>query len=192
MPEGPGGGDPDRGANARSTVSRAYLGLGSNLGDKIANISAALDRLDAAPGITIAHCSGLYRTPPWGDVDQGWFLNAAAAVETSLAPHDLLEVCLEIERGMGRVRERRWGPRLIDMDLLVYDGAFLKDDRLTLPHPHLLARAFVLVPLLEVAPDLNVGGIRIAEALTRLDVTGIKRVSSARSRTEIVEHAGQR
>ncbi len=157
-------------------MPRAYLGLGSNLGDKRAMILEALARLDAAPGLRVATRSGFYRTPPWGDKNQDWFLNAAAAVETTLMPHALLQLCLEVERQLGRVRERKWGPRLIDIDVLAYEGAEVSDDTLILPHRFVLERAFVLRPLAEIAPDLVIGGVPVPEALARLDQTGIERV----------------
>ena len=157
-------------------MARAYLGLGSNLGDKPGMLQEALRRLDEAAGVKVVACSGFYRTPPWGKTDQDWFLNAAAAVETDLSPHDLLGVCLSVERSLGRVRDEKWGPRLIDIDVLVYDGRHVSDETLTLPHPHLAQRAFVLVPLAEIAPDLRIGESSVAEALARVDRGGIERM----------------
>ena len=156
--------------------SRAYLGLGSNLGDKRGMLDEAAARLGATPGVTVVARSGYYRTPPWGDTHQDWFLNAALALDTELPPHGLLSVCLGIERALGRVRERKWGPRSIDIDLLTYEGATIRDPDLVLPHPHLLERAFVLAPLAEIAPDLAVFGVPIADALAQLDRTGIERL----------------
>ena len=132
----------------------AYLGLGSNLGDKAAMLDAAVAALAATPGITVTARSRHYRTPPWGDTDQDWFLNAAIGIETSLSPHALLEACLAAETRLGRVRERRWGPRVIDIDVLHYAGATVNDERLVLPHRFLRERAFVLVPLAELQPGL--------------------------------------
>jgi 2-amino-4-hydroxy-6-hydroxymethyldihydropteridine diphosphokinase len=157
-------------------MARAYLGLGSNLGDKPAMLREALRRLDEAAGVKVVACSGFYRTPPWGKTDQDWFLNTAAAVETDLSPHDLLGVCLSVERSLGRVRDEKWGPRLIDIDVLIYDGRHVADETLTLPHPHLAQRAFVLVPLAEIAPDLRIGESSVAEALARVDRGGIERM----------------
>ncbi len=154
-------------------MPEAYLGLGSNIGDKAAMIDEALRRLDATPGIRVAARSRPYRTPPWGETDQPWFVNAAAVVETALGPHALLEAALAVELGLGRVRTRRWGPRTIDIDLLACEGVRVRDETLTLPHPYLLERAFVLAPLAEIAPDLVVDGVRIADALARLDRAGI-------------------
>ncbi|KMO12213.1 2-amino-4-hydroxy-6-hydroxymethyldihydropteridine diphosphokinase [Methylobacterium platani] len=157
-------------------MTEAYLGLGSNLGDKAAMLDAAVAALAATPGIAVTARSRHYRTPPWGDTDQDWFLNAAIGIETTLPPHALLEACLSAETRLGRVRERRWGPRVIDIDVLHYAGATVSDERLVLPHRFLRERAFVLVPLAEIAPDLVVGGETVAEALARLDRRGIEPV----------------
>ena len=159
-------------------MSAAYLGLGSNIGDKTGLIAAAVERLGTTPGIQVTARSSDYRTPPWGDTDQDWFLNATIGIETGLSPHRLLEACLSIETALGRVRERRWGPRLIDIDVLSYAGATVSDERLVLPHRFVRERAFVLVPLAEIAPDLVIGGETVAEALAKLDRTGIERVPS--------------
>ncbi|GEP01491.1 2-amino-4-hydroxy-6-hydroxymethyldihydropteridine diphosphokinase [Methylobacterium haplocladii] len=155
-------------------MTRAYLGLGSNVGDKAAMLAEAVTRLGAVPEIRIAARSRDYRTPPWGDTDQDWFLNAAVAVDTDLTPHALLEAGLAIETALGRVRERRWGPRRIDIDVLSYEGAKISDERLILPHRFVRERAFVLVPLEEIAPDLVIGGETVSEALAKLDRTGIE------------------
>lgn len=163
-------------------MPKAYLGLGSNLGDKRTLILEALARLDNAPGIRVTARSGLYRTPPWGDTNQDWFMNAAAELETTLEPHALLRTCLDVERQLGRVRERKWGPRLIDIDVLAYEGAQVSDETLVLPHRFVLERAFVLKPLAEIAPDLVIGGIRVADALARTDQTGIEPVPESLGR----------
>lgn len=156
-------------------MKAAYLGLGSNIGDKAATLAEAVRRIGETPGIRITARSADYRTPPWGETDQDWFLNAALAVETDLTPHALLEAGLAIETAMGRVRERRWGPRVIDIDVLSYAGAEIADERLVLPHRFVRERAFVLVPLAEIAPDLRIGPETVAQALAKLDPTGIER-----------------
>jgi 2-amino-4-hydroxy-6-hydroxymethyldihydropteridine diphosphokinase len=161
---------------ARPEASLAYLALGSNLGDKAGHIAAAAAALDATPGLEVAARSGLWRTPPWGETDQDWFLNAALGVRTTLAPHALLDACLAVEARLGRVRTRRWGPRTIDVDVLAYADVRLRDARLTLPHPLMHARAFVLAPLSEIAPALPVAGLPAEAALARLDRTGIVRL----------------
>jgi 2-amino-4-hydroxy-6-hydroxymethyldihydropteridine diphosphokinase len=132
----------------------AYLGLGSNLGNREANLDEAVRRLAATPGVTVLRVSKYIRTAPWGVTDQPEFLNGAAAVETTLAPAELLRAVKEIERRMGRSPGPRWGPRLIDIDLLLYDRLSLHTPDLTLPHPGLMVRPFVREPLQEIAPDL--------------------------------------
>ena len=159
----------------RSSV-RAYLGLGGNIGDPRATMAAALGLLDSDPSIEVEQVSSLYRTPPWGITDQPDFLNAAAAVSTTLAPRDLLARCLEAEKKLHRVRDRRWGPRSVDLDVLVYDELNLDEPGLELPHPRMMDRAFVLVPLLEIAPDLAIGGVRLDDRLAQLGREGIERI----------------
>lgn len=154
---------------------KAYLGIGSNVGDMAAMLDRAVTGLVATPGVRVLKRSADYRTPPWGKTDQPWFLNGAVAVETELEPHGLLDTCLRIEHELGRVREERWGPRVIDIDVLAYEGAAVNDARLVLPHRFVRERAFVLVPLAEIAPDLVIGGERVVDALAKLDRTGIAR-----------------
>jgi 2-amino-4-hydroxy-6-hydroxymethyldihydropteridine diphosphokinase len=153
----------------------AGLGLGGNLGDPAAAIAAALGLLAADGAVTVTARSRLYRTAPWGDPDQPPFLNACALVETALAPRALLDRCLAVERALGRARDktRRWGPRLIDVDLLFHGDAVVDEPGLTLPHPRLFERAFVLEPLAEIAPDRLVAGRRIAEAAAALGAEGV-------------------
>ncbi|MEY9197188.1 MULTISPECIES: 2-amino-4-hydroxy-6-hydroxymethyldihydropteridine diphosphokinase [Sinorhizobium] len=152
----------------------ATLGLGGNIGDPCRAMADALRALDERPDCQVTAVSRLYRTPPWGKTDQDWFFNACAAVETTLDPEALLEICLEIERVMKRVRKERWGPRTIDIDLLTFEGANLAGDRLQLPHPRMTERGFVLMPLADFAADLNVAGRTVGEWLTDADVTGIE------------------
>ena len=154
---------------------RAYLGIGSNVGDMAAMLDRAVTGLAAIPGIDVVARAADYRTPPWGKTDQPWFLNGAVAVETELDPRGLLDACLRVEHDLGRIREERWGPRVIDIDVLAYEGASIDDARLVLPHRYVRERAFVLVPLAEIAPDLVIGGERVVDALAKLDRTGIAR-----------------
>jgi 2-amino-4-hydroxy-6-hydroxymethyldihydropteridine diphosphokinase len=154
---------------------RVALGLGSNLGDKRGNIANALSALHAG-GARILTRSGDYRTEPWGPVAQDWFVNACAVAETDLAPDDLLALCLRVERELGRIRETRWGPRVIDIDLLTYDNLAVNTPSLTLPHPYLAERAFVLVPLAEIAPDLKLGQTTVADTLATLNWSGITKL----------------
>lgn len=155
---------------------RAFIGLGGNLGDPAAAMKAALRALDSLDEIRVVAVSGLYRTPAWGVTDQPDFLNAAAAVETTLTPRGLLERCLEIEASLKRIRTERWGPRVIDLDILVFGSVALDEPGLTIPHPHLQERAFVLLPLADLAPDLAVEGRIVSELASNIDRTGITRV----------------
>ena len=136
---------------------RAYIGLGSNLGDREATLREALRRLGALEGIEVAAVSTFRETDPVGKLDQPRFLNAAAALDTSLPPRELLACLLEVERGLGRDRaaEERWGPRTIDLDLLLYGDETIDVPGLEVPHPRLAERAFVLEPLLELDPSLR-------------------------------------
>jgi 2-amino-4-hydroxy-6-hydroxymethyldihydropteridine diphosphokinase len=144
-----------------------YLGLGSNLGDREANLKEAVRRLSATPGIRLLRVSTFIRTAPWGVTDQPEFLNGVAAVETTLSPEEILRVSKAIERQMGRLPGPRWGPRLIDIDLLLYDRLSLQTADLTLPHPELMNRPFVREPLKEIAPELFAELSRDASVETR-------------------------
>jgi 2-amino-4-hydroxy-6-hydroxymethyldihydropteridine diphosphokinase len=155
--------------------ARAYLGLGGNIGDPRAAIAMALARL-AERGARLVARSGDYLTPPWGKTDQSAFVNACAVVETRLKPHDLLEACLAVERDLGRIRTEKWGPRVIDIDMLAYEDRVIASADLKVPHPYMLERAFVLVPLAEIAPDLVVAGQTVREHAARFDATGIERL----------------
>lgn len=150
------------------------LGLGSNLGDAPGNIARAL-KLIGERGVARADkISRLYRTPPWGPVAQPDFANACALAWTRLPPHDLLAALKRIEADMGREASERWGPRLIDLDILFYGERSLDEPGLTLPHKHLFERAFVLIPLADVAPDLRIAGRSIAEAAQAIDASGVE------------------
>ena len=165
-------------------VVEAALGLGGNIGDVAAAFVHALSRLADAPGVKLARASSVYRTPPWGKSDQPDFLNMAALVETSLPARALLALCLDIERAMGRRRLERWGPRTLDIDILTYGEATIDEPDLKIPHPRLAERAFVLAPLAEIAPHLQVAGGEVREWLARADCAGVEvdRQASARVR----------
>ena len=151
-------------------MTTAYVGLGANLGDRGATIEAALRLLGALTGTTVAAVSTLRETEPVGNVDQPLFLNGAAALETELEPRALLDALLGIERELGRVRRERWGPRTIDLDLLVYGAEEIDEPGLTVPHPRLHERRFALEPLAELEPELDVPGRgRVSDLLARLD-----------------------
>jgi dihydropteroate synthase len=148
--------------------ARVVLALGSNVGDKTASLRRALRAIAAEPNIELTAVSRLYRTAPWGKTDQDWFVNACALGRTSLKSEALLERVKKLEVELGREPTERWGPRVIDIDLIAYDEVTLKTERLTLPHPELFNRAFVLVPLAELAPDLVIAGVRVGDAAARL------------------------
>jgi 2-amino-4-hydroxy-6-hydroxymethyldihydropteridine diphosphokinase len=150
---------------------RAYVGLGANLGDREATIGRALRLLDEAEGVDVVAVSALRETEPWGPVDQPWFLNGAVALDTTLTPRQLLETLLDVERRLGRVRGgERYGPRTIDLDLLLYDDVVTVEPGLTLPHPRLHERRFALEPLADLAPEAVVPGRgTVAALLTALD-----------------------
>ncbi len=163
----------------------ACIGLGGNVGDVAEAIAHALDAIAQLPGTRLLRRSRLYRTPAWGMTAQPDFVNAAAVVETSLEAHDLLANLLRIEREAGRDRNdqpQRWGPRVIDLDLLLYGEATIAQEGLRIPHPHLHERAFVLVPLAEIAPEAIVPGHgRVDALLAKLDAKGIVALEDASS-----------
>lgn len=155
----------------------AVLGLGGNVGDSRKLIAGAIQRLAANSRIEIEDVSALYRTPPWGKTDQPPFLNAAARIETSLQPRTLLNAVLDVERDLGRERTERWGPRTIDIDILIFGSVEVDEPWLHIPHPRLTERAFALVPLIDVLPDAMIGGRTANEWLKRVDSTGMRRVA---------------
>lgn len=130
----------------------AFLGLGSNVGDRIAHLQLGVDGLHASRGVRVDAVSGVYETAPVGGPPQGDFLNLAVRVATTRSPSSLLRACQRIERAAGRVRDVRWGPRTLDVDILLYDDRSISTRRLHVPHPRLVERPFALVPLIEVAP----------------------------------------
>lgn len=151
-------------------MTLAYVALGSNLGDSRRHVLDAIEAMAQLPGTSVLARSRLYRTPPWGVLDQPPFVNAAVSLQTSLAPHALLDGLLAIERAVGRIRDGRWGPRILDLDLLHMEGERLDDERLTLPHPRIAERAFVLLPLRDIAPSLLLPGQgRVDELLAGVD-----------------------
>ena len=145
-----------------------YIGLGANLGNRQEQLQAALRRLADEPEIELGSVSSFYETEPWGKTDQPAFLNAAAVLYTSLQPEALLAVCQRIEQELGRVRHEHWGPRTIDIDLLYIPGVTMHTPVLTLPHPYLLQRLFVLEPLAEIAGDVDFEGQSFAAHCARL------------------------
>jgi 2-amino-4-hydroxy-6-hydroxymethyldihydropteridine diphosphokinase len=160
-------------------LAAAFLALGGNVGDVRATFDRAIALLCESGETRVTARSSDYRTPPWGVTDQPPFVNMVIAVATSLSPQALLARALDVERRLGRdrSRERRWGPRTVDIDLLAYDDRAADEPDLVLPHPRLFERAFVLVPLAEIAADRVIGGVRIADALARVDAGDIEKLS---------------
>jgi len=151
----------------------AYLSLGANLGDASATIAEALKRIEAGGGQVVARSSD-YATPPWGKLDQPPFVNVCAEIKTKLTAFGLLDLCLATEVSLGRTRAEKWGPRTIDIDVLCYDTQTADEPDLILPHPRMATRAFVLVPLAEIAPMLLVEGMRSDALTAKLDQTGLR------------------
>ena len=149
----------------------ALIGIGSNVGDKAQNIARAVSLLTADGAVRLVKASGLYRSPPWGILDQDWFVNAAAAVATDVAAHELLRRCLAVEDEMGRVRRQKWGPRLVDVDVLTYRAQTIDTPDLKVPHPFIEQRPFVLVPMLEIAPEERVRGRTVRDLARAIDVS---------------------
>ncbi len=153
----------------------AALGFGGNLGDPVLAFAAALAAFARHPGMSLGRVSSVYRTAPWGKLDQPDFLNLAALVETALPARDLLALCLELERSQGRERGERWGPRTLDIDILSYGGETIDEPGLQVPHPRIAERAFVLAPLAEIAPGMLIGGRTARARLTATRRQGVNR-----------------
>jgi 2-amino-4-hydroxy-6-hydroxymethyldihydropteridine diphosphokinase len=163
---GPGTGYP--------SLVTAFIGLGSNLGDPLAQIRSALSTLASMLETRLVQHSSLYRNPPVGYLDQPEFVNAVAEIRTRLAPRDLLDQLLALEHNQGRTRDFANAPRTIDLDILLYGGHVVNEPGLTIPHPRMLERAFVLVPLAEIAPSAVVPGIgRVSGLVKRVDASGL-------------------
>ncbi|MDQ6646343.1 MAG: 2-amino-4-hydroxy-6-hydroxymethyldihydropteridine diphosphokinase [Pseudomonadota bacterium] len=159
-------------------MTRAYVALGSNMSDPRQQVLDAMEALAQLPDTAVVKRSSFYRTPPWGVLEQPAFVNAAVELKTSLSPHALLDALLVIEQKAGRVRAVRNGPRTLDLDLLHVDGVQLDDARLTLPHPRMADRAFVLLPLRDIAPTLPLpGGGTVAQRVRQLDLAGCEQVA---------------
>ena len=159
-------------------MAEALVALGGNVGDVRATLDRAVAMLCDGDMVQLKARSSDYMTPPWGVLDQPRFVNACIAVETGLDPRDLFARMQAVERALGRdhAKERRWGPRPVDIDLLAYDDVALADPDLTLPHLRLFERAFVLVPLAEIAPERVVAGVRVRDALAKVDTAGIEKL----------------
>jgi len=162
----------------------AALGLGGNLGDPVAAFAHALMRLAQHPAIFGVRPSSIYRTAPWGKLDQPEFLNMAVMVETELPARALLDLCLDLEREGGRERRERWGPRTLDIDILTYGREIIDEPGLQVPHPRIAERAFVLAPLAEIAPGLTVEGQGVSQLLEAVMDETIRRDSVATDRLQ--------
>jgi 2-amino-4-hydroxy-6-hydroxymethyldihydropteridine diphosphokinase len=158
-------------------MTEAVLGLGGNIGDSRKLLASALERLTAHREITLRAVSALYLTLPWGKLDQPAFLNAAARIDTTLSARALLETILGVERELGRERIERWGPRRIDIDILLFGDETIDEPGLHIPHPRLAERAFALVPLIDVLPDAVIEGRSAADWLAELDAAGVQRLA---------------
>lgn len=160
----------------------AALGLGGNLGDPVAAFATVLRRLETHEAVSLVRPSSVYRTAPWGKLDQPEFLNMAVLVETELSARALLDLCLALEREGGRQRRERWGPRTLDIDILTYGGQVIDEPGLQVPHPRIAERAFVLAPLAEIAPALVIGGRSVVDLLEAVIDETIRRDPAATER----------
>lgn len=148
-----------------------YLSLGANIDDRQASLTKAVTMLQREPKLFVSDVSPIYETPPWGKIDQPCFLNGIAVVETEIDGPTLLRICQRVEQVLGRVRHEKWGARTIDLDLVYSTGPSYHTDTLQLPHPYVTQRAFVLMPLQDVAPDLKIHGVSVTQWLKRLTDT---------------------
>ncbi|MGL5329602.1 MAG: 2-amino-4-hydroxy-6-hydroxymethyldihydropteridine diphosphokinase [Peptostreptococcaceae bacterium] len=149
-------------------MNKAYLGLGTNMGDREEYLNNACHTLDKNINIDITKKSKIYETKAWGYTDQADFLNMCVEIETSLDAHDLLKVCQEVEEKLNRERVIRWGPRTIDVDILFFNDIILDDEKLSIPHPRISERAFVLVPLIDLNNNLKIKGMTVENYLNSL------------------------
>lgn len=160
-------------------MTTTWVGLGSNLGESVKCLEAAFGELDALAQTRLLRRSRLYKTAPWGVTDQPDFINAVAELTTTLAPEALLDALLAIEARHGRERREHWGPRTLDLDLLLYGAERITTERLQVPHPHLGERAFVLVPLAELEPALEIpGSDTVSRLLATVDASDVEVVST--------------
>lgn len=160
-------------------INDAYIALGSNLSDPVLQVTQGIMHWHQSEGVEVLATSSLYRTPPWGEVNQPDFINAVIAIRTMHSPLELLDVAKQIEQKQQRIDTYRWGPRTLDCDIIHIKGWALESDKLTLPHPHWLHRAFVVVPLVELEPKLCINSLAVSEAYEKLseaDKRGITRL----------------
>ncbi|MDA9411342.1 2-amino-4-hydroxy-6-hydroxymethyldihydropteridine diphosphokinase [Bradyrhizobium sp. CCBAU 45384] len=159
-------------------MASVLIALGGNVGDVRTTFKKAIAHICGMAQATVIARSSDYATPPWGDENQDPFVNACVEIETGLDPHALLFVMQKVEQKFGRTRDqdRRWGPRTLDLDMIAYDDVSMNKPDLTLPHPRLFERAFVLVPLAEIAPERVISGIRVRDALASVSTQGIEQL----------------
>ncbi|MEE8423951.1 MAG: 2-amino-4-hydroxy-6-hydroxymethyldihydropteridine diphosphokinase [Thermodesulfobacteriota bacterium] len=169
-------------------MAEAFIGIGSNLGNKRGNCMNALDALDAKAEISLLKASSLYYTEPYGDIKQDWFVNSVAKVETELNPFDLLQLLKTIESEFGRARNIKGGPRTLDLDMLFYDNLVLSQDRLTIPHPLSHERAFVLIPLMEIASHFIHPVLKVSAMELLNDLNDGKIVQPLQNQQELISH----
>lgn len=155
-------------------MTDVYLSLGTNLGDRVAYLKKAVAKISSLEGLNLVKESKIYETAPWGKLDQPNFLNICLKISTSLESGDLLKNLQKIELDLGRERKERWGPRTIDIDILLFGDIISQDPNLILPHPRMKERAFVLIPLLEIEPELKIIDDRVKDILEKLDSSEIK------------------
>lgn len=155
---------------------KAYLSLGSNMGEKKEYIDEALRKISHHPDIEVLQTSSYYETEPVGYLDQDTFINIVTEIKTTLGPHELLSYCNLIEEELHRKRVIRWGPRTIDIDILIFGEYQSQEEKLTIPHPRMTERAFVMVPLYEIARDITIKGTQIKDIISKLSKEGIKKV----------------
>ncbi len=155
-------------------MSRAYLGIGTNMGDRLNNLNQTIDNIKQFKNTEIVKISKVYETRPWGYTNQNDFLNLCVSIDTNLKPEELLQKCLEAECKLKRERTIKWGPRTIDVDILAYDDIICNGEKLTLPHPRIQERAFVLIPLIDLNEELIIKGMLLKEWLKELDAEEVK------------------
>jgi len=162
---------------------KAYLGLGSNIGDTKKNIDTSIELLKQHPKIKVLKISSFYETEPIGFTEQEWFLNIVVEIETELQPYDLLDYCNEIESILKRKRILRWGPRTIDIDILLYGDYISTNQKLTIPHPRMMERAFVMIPLKEIAPNIVIMGKSIDDIIKGMKTQKIRKIEYGKEDT---------
>lgn len=170
-------------------MNKVYLSLGTNIGDREQNLQLAVQYLQSTENVSITAISSIYETAPVGYVDQPAFLNIALGIETSNSAMDILKICQSVENELGRVREVRWGPRIIDLDILLYNNDNIEVEDLNVPHPRMFERAFVLVPLLEIAKSLETPQLEMAKSCLEkmdLEAEGITKWKSINSVAEFL------